>query len=96
MPLTLKEVTHIADLARLKLSDEELNLYREQLSAILDHAARLQKVDTSDVPVTSSVLPPHSMLREDNVVPGLELDKALQNASKTEQRQFKVPPVLDQ
>lgn len=95
MPLTIDEVTHIADLARLSLSEEEIALYREQLSAILDYASRLQQVDTRDIPATSSVLPPQSMLREDIPVPGLDIDKALQNASKTENRQFKVPPVLD-
>lgn len=95
MPLTIEEVTHIADLARLSLSDEEISLYREQLSAILDYASRLQQVDTRGIPATSSVLPLQSMLREDTPVPGLDIDKALQNASKTEDRQFKVPPVLD-
>ena len=95
MPLTIDEVSHIADLARLSLTEEELALYREQLSAILDYASRLQQVDTRDIPATSSVLPIHSMLREDVPIPGLEIDKVLQNAAKTEKRQFKVPPVLD-
>ena len=95
MPLTIEEVTHIADLARLSLTNEELALYREQLSAILDYASRLQQVDTHDVPATSSVLPLQSVLREDVVVPGLELDAALMNASSIKNRQFKVPPVLD-
>ncbi len=95
MPLTINEVTHIADLARLSLTENELALYREQLSAILDYASRLQQVDTQDVPVTSSVIPFQSVLREDVVVPGLEVDAALKNASSTENSQFKVPPVLD-
>jgi aspartyl-tRNA(Asn)/glutamyl-tRNA(Gln) amidotransferase subunit C len=95
MPLTIDEVTHIADLARLSLPEEELSLYREQLSAILDYASRLQQVDTSDIPPTSSVLPLRSMLREDSPVPGLDIDAALRNATETENRQFKVPPVLD-
>jgi aspartyl-tRNA(Asn)/glutamyl-tRNA(Gln) amidotransferase subunit C len=95
MPLTIDEVTHIADLARLSLPDEEIALYREQLSAILDYASRLQQVDTGDIPPTSSVLPLRSMLREDIPVPGLGIDAALQNAAETENRQFKVPPVLD-
>jgi len=95
MPLTIEEVTHIADLARLSLTEEELVLYRDQLSAILDYAARLQQVDTSAVPATSSILPSHSVLREDVPVEGLDVDKVLQNATRVEQRQFKVPPVLD-
>jgi aspartyl-tRNA(Asn)/glutamyl-tRNA(Gln) amidotransferase subunit C len=96
MALTLDEVSHIADLARLSLTDAELTLYREQLSAILDYASRLQQVDTSDIDATSSVLPTESLLREDIPIPGLEIDKVLQNAAKTEKRQFKVPPVFDQ
>jgi aspartyl-tRNA(Asn)/glutamyl-tRNA(Gln) amidotransferase subunit C len=96
MALTLDEVSHIADLARLFLTEEELALYREQLSAILDYASRLQQVDTSDIDAASSVLPTESLLREDIPIPGLEIDKVLQNAAKTEKRQFKVPPVFDQ
>jgi aspartyl-tRNA(Asn)/glutamyl-tRNA(Gln) amidotransferase subunit C len=95
MPLTIDEVTHIADLARLSLPEEEIALYREQLSAILDYASRLQQVDTGDIPPTSSVLPLRSMLREDTPIPGLGIDAALKNAAETEDRQFKVPPVLD-
>ena len=96
MALTLDEVSHIADLARLSLTDTELTLYRDQLSAILDYASRLQQVDTSDIDAASSVLPAESLLREDIPIPGLEIDKVLQNAAKTEKRQFKVPPVFDQ
>ena len=57
MSLTLEEVEHIAGLARLELTDEEKARYREQLSAILDHVAKLQQLDTSDVPPTSGVSP---------------------------------------
>jgi aspartyl-tRNA(Asn)/glutamyl-tRNA(Gln) amidotransferase subunit C len=53
MSLTLKEVEHIAQLSRLKLSEEEKALCREQLSAILDYVAWLHKLDTSDVPASS-------------------------------------------
>jgi aspartyl-tRNA(Asn)/glutamyl-tRNA(Gln) amidotransferase subunit C len=94
MALTLKEVEHIAALARLKLDDEEKELYREQLSAVLDYAQRLRAIDTSDIPPTSSVLPPRPVLREDQPRPGLSLDELLQNAPDHEQGQFRVPPVL--
>lgn len=95
MPLTIAEVTHIAHLARLSLTPEELSLYREQLSAILEYAERLQQVDTSGVLATSSILPDQGVLREDTPVPGLEVDQVLQNAPKSEGRQFRVPPVLN-
>ena len=96
MSLTEAEVKHIAHLARLELSEAELESYREQLSAILEYADRLKKVDTSGIPPTSSVLPPHTFLREDVSHPCLSTAEALQNASCEEQNQFRVPPVLDE
>jgi aspartyl-tRNA(Asn)/glutamyl-tRNA(Gln) amidotransferase subunit C len=95
MSLTPEEVDHIALLARLELSDAEKELYREQLSSILDHVARLQKLDTSHIPPTSSVLPPRSRLREDEIKTGLSKDQVLQNALDEKRGQFRVPPVLD-
>ncbi len=95
MSLTRDEVEHIAALARLQLTDEELEKYRQQLSAILDYAARLHEVDTSQIAPTSSVLPPRSVLRPDESHPGLSLDEILQNAPQVESKQFRVPPVLE-
>jgi aspartyl-tRNA(Asn)/glutamyl-tRNA(Gln) amidotransferase subunit C len=95
MPLTDKEVEHIADLARLDLTDEEKARYREQLSAILDYFVQLRELDTTDIPPTSSVLPPRSALREDEPLPGLSLEDVLRNAPQAEAGQFRVPPVLE-
>jgi aspartyl-tRNA(Asn)/glutamyl-tRNA(Gln) amidotransferase subunit C len=95
MSLTRQEVDHIAELARLELSEEELNRFREQLSAILDYAARLQDLDTSGIPPTSSVLPARSVLREDESRPGLSLQELLMNAPDSQNNQFRVPPVLE-
>jgi aspartyl-tRNA(Asn)/glutamyl-tRNA(Gln) amidotransferase subunit C len=95
MTLNLTEVEHIADLARLQLSQDEKDRFCEQLSAILEHAARLQRLDTSGVLPTSSGLPAHSALREDEARPGLPRDVLLQNAPQTEQGQFRVPAVLE-
>lgn len=95
MSLTLKEVEHIADLARLELTDEEKARYREQLSAILDYVAQLRELDTTGIPPTSSVLPPRSALREDEPRPGLSLEELLRNAPDVEAGQFRVPPVLE-
>ena len=96
MTLTLAEVEHIAELARLELTDEEKELYRQQLSAILEYAARLQSLDTSQIPATSSVLPPRSFLRPDVSAPSLDKRELLRNAPQSEGDQFRVPPVLDQ
>jgi aspartyl-tRNA(Asn)/glutamyl-tRNA(Gln) amidotransferase subunit C len=95
MKLTLEEVEHIAELARLKLTDTEKQRYREQLSAILDYAARLQTLDTSGIPPTASVLPARSVLRVDQPRPGLTLEELLRNAPQIEADQFRVPPVLE-
>lgn len=95
MALTIEEVKHIADLARLELSEEELSRYSQQLSAILDYAARLKEVDTGNIPPTSSVLPPRSVLRPDETKTGLSPEAVLRNAPLSEEHQFRVPPVLD-
>ena len=95
MSLTLEEVEHIADLARLRLTDEEKERYRLQLSAILEYVAQLQALDTSGIPPTSSVLPPRSVLRADEPRPGLSTESVLSNAKQVESDQFRVPPVLE-
>ncbi len=95
MKLTLEEVEHIAGLARLELSPEEKNRFREQLSDILEYAARLQSLDTTGIQPTSSVLPERSVLRPDEPRPGLSLEDLLRNAPQIEKDQFRVPPVLD-
>lgn len=95
MSLTREEVEHIAELARLLLSEDEKSRYRDQLSAILDYAARLQELDTSQIQPTSTVLAKSTFLREDIVLPGLTVKEALSNAPRVEQDQFRVPPVLE-
>lgn len=95
MSLTKEEVEHIAELARLELTEAEILRYREQLSAILDYAARLQTIDTSQISPTSSVLSRRSPLRPDVPVSGLSLEEALRNAPHAEDDQFCVPPVME-
>lgn len=98
MTLTLAEVEHIAQLARLELTAEEKTRYREQLSAILDYAASLQALDTSGVEPGGAgpdLDPTSSNLRPDASRPGLERPVALENAPQVENGQFRVPPVLE-
>ncbi len=95
MSLTKEEVEHIAELARLELTEEEKERYREQLSAILDYAARLQSLDTSQIPPTSTVLAQRTPLRPDVAEEGFTGDEALKNAPRAEQNQFRVPPVME-
>ena len=95
MSLTVTQVEHIADLAKLMLTEEEKLLYRDQLSAILDYVASLQTLDTSEIPPTSSVLPLHSLLRNDEPQLGLSIDELLRGAPQTEEGQFRIPAVFD-
>jgi aspartyl-tRNA(Asn)/glutamyl-tRNA(Gln) amidotransferase subunit C len=95
MSLTLKQVEHIAELARLELSEGERKRFQQQVSAILDYFDQLQSVDTSQVPPTSSVQPSQSRLRADEPHFGLEWDQLARNAPKAEKRQFRVPPVFE-
>ena len=89
MALTRVQVQHIAELARLKLNEDEIDRMTEQLSAILDYAARLQELDTEAIPPTASVVPLQNVMREDRVVPSLPRDQVLANApDKSEDGEF--------
>lgn len=94
MSLSKQEVEHVAALVRLKLSEEELALFQQQLSSILDHVRSLQELDTRGVEPTSGILTSDSRLREDEPRPGLTPKEVLQNARQQNQDQFKVPPVF--
>jgi aspartyl-tRNA(Asn)/glutamyl-tRNA(Gln) amidotransferase subunit C len=95
MPLTLQDVEHIAKLARLELSEEEKARYLEQLSAILDYAARLRELDTSHILPTASVLSSSLPLRADEPAQSLSVEAVLRNAPQVEDNQFRVPPILE-
>jgi aspartyl-tRNA(Asn)/glutamyl-tRNA(Gln) amidotransferase subunit C len=94
MSVTLKDVEHIATLARLEFSDEEKETFTHQLNSILAYVEQLNKLDTTNVEPLSHVIELGDAYREDVVRPGVTQDEALRNApSKTEQF-FKVPKVI--
>jgi aspartyl-tRNA(Asn)/glutamyl-tRNA(Gln) amidotransferase subunit C len=95
MKLSTKEVEHIAELARLALTDEERALYQEQLSAILEYFERLQELDTEAISPTATVLPLRSVMRADEPRPPFPREDILVNAPEAEEGCFKVPAVLD-
>jgi len=95
MKLSLDQVEHVAQLARLALTDREKELFRGQLSSILDHAERLQELDTEDIPPTASVLPLSNVMREDEIGASLPLEDVLANAPEAEEGFFRVPVVLE-
>lgn len=86
MPLTRAQVQHIAELARLNLSGEEIDRMTVQLSAILDYAARLQELDTEAIPPTASVVPLQNVMRDDIVTPSLSREDVLRNAPDKDER----------
>ncbi len=90
------DVEHIAKLARLKLSEQEIDRYQRDLSAILEYVGQLNELDTDNVEPTAHPLPVHTVLREDEVGLSYEPDKALQNAPHRDGSFFAVPKVLDQ
>jgi len=95
MKLSREKVEHIADLAKLELSDEEIGRYQAQLSAILAYFEDLQALDTDEIPPTATVLPLRSVTRADEVGSTLERGVALDNAPEVEDGCFKVPAVLE-
>ena len=95
MALTLDEVREIAHLARLNLTAEEEKRFASQLSDVLEYAARLEQVDTSDIAPTASVLPMIAPLRPDKVRPCPPRDQILANAPDSENGLFRVPRVLE-
>lgn len=94
MPIDI-DIAHVARLARLDLDDSELETYRDQLSVILEHAARVQEVATPDVEATSHPLGITNGFREDEVRPSLDRDEVLAQAPDSRDGYFVVPPALE-
>ena len=94
--ITRAEVAHLAKLARLTLTDEQLDHYAEQLSVIIESVARVSEVAKEDVPATSHPVPLVNVTRPDVVQPGLTPDDALAMAPAREDDRFRVPRILDE
>ena len=94
--ITRDDVAHVADLARLALSDDELDTFTEQLAAVLDHAADVEAADVADVAPTSHPYPLENVLRLDEVRPTLDRAEVLAQAPSVEDDRFRVPPALGQ
>ncbi len=93
-PLTRDDVVHVARLARLALSEEEVEQFTVQLGAVLEHFASVAALDTSGVPPTSHPIPLSNVLRPDEVRPSLERDVVLAMAPAEEDGRFRVPRIL--
>ena len=95
MKLSREEVQHIALLARLGVTDTELERFREQLSDILENFQILQRVDTTDVPPTAQSIPLQNVTKDDEVAASLPPDQILANAPRKEGEYFRVKAVLE-
>lgn len=84
MTITREQVAHIAELAKLELSDQEIERMARQLSDILDYAERLNQLDTASIAPTASVIPNQNVMRADVVTPSLPRAQVLQNAPDTD------------
>ena len=90
-----QQVRKVAKLARLDLTDAEVELFSPQLSAILAYIEKLSELDTENVEPLAHCLPVYNVFREDVPKPSIDVEKALANAPQREDDYFKVPKVLD-
>lgn len=88
------DVANLAKLARINMSDAELDHLSNELAVILDAVARVQEVSAADVPPTSHPLPLQNVFRKDEVRPSLTQEEALAAAPASEEGRFKVPQIL--
>jgi aspartyl-tRNA(Asn)/glutamyl-tRNA(Gln) amidotransferase subunit C len=94
MPVEI-DIEHVARLARLELTDEEVERLRSQLGLILENAAKVGEVAAADVPPTASAVPQVNVFRPDSPEPSLTQEQALANAPETEDGRFRVPRVVE-
>lgn len=94
MGISIKDVEHVALLARLDLAEGEKQMYMGQLNSILEYMEKLQELNTDHIPPTAHVLPLHNVLREDRPRPSMDPIEVLQNAPLKEKGHFRVPKIV--
>ena len=92
--LTRDDVAYVARLARIDLTDEELDLYAPQLAAVIGHAAEIAALDTDGIEPTAHPLPLRNVTRADETRPCLDRAEVLAQAPAVEDNRFRVPPIL--
>jgi len=95
MSLTREQVQHVAKLARLSLSEDEITTFTGQLSTILDYVEKLNELDTTGIVPTSHAVPMENAFREDCVRPSIGVENALANAPDRVEGFFRVPKVIE-
>lgn len=96
MPLSRDQVEHVAHLARVGVTEEDIERFSHQLSDVLDYFERLDRVDIEGVPPTSHTLPLHNVMREDETEPSYSVEDVLANAPNQEERRFRVRAILEE
>jgi len=95
MSIEKKDVLHVADLARLALTESEIELYTSQLKRILGYVEKLSELDTTGVEPTTHTVPLKTAFREDAVKESLKREDALWNAPDEDRGCFKVPQIIE-
>jgi aspartyl-tRNA(Asn)/glutamyl-tRNA(Gln) amidotransferase subunit C len=95
MPITKKDVAYVADLAKLVLSDSDVELYTTQLQRILSYVEKLSAIDTEGIAPTAYTVTTNTPTREDNVSGSLAGPDGLKNAPEDERGYFKVPKIIE-
>ncbi|MGP7819437.1 Asp-tRNA(Asn)/Glu-tRNA(Gln) amidotransferase subunit GatC [Niallia sp. 01092] len=93
--ITIEEVKHVANLARLAITEEEAAKFQKQLDAIISFAEELNEIDTEGIEPTSHVLDMKNVLREDKATKGLPVEEVLRNAPEHQEGQIKVPSIIE-
>lgn len=94
--ISREDVAHLAHLARLEVTDDEVDVFAGQLESILAHVASISEVVADDVPAMSHNVPMTNVTRPDVVTPSLDRDEVLAAAPAAEQDRFRVPRILDE
>ena len=94
MAVTRKEVEHIAELARLELTESELEEYTAQLNKILEYVEKLNKLNTENIKPLSHPIEGENVFRDDVIKPSIDREEALKNAPSKDDEFFKVPKVI--
>lgn len=96
MAITANEVKHVASLAKLEFTDEELQKFTGQMDEIINMVEQLGEVDTTDVPVTSTVTEEVNVMREDVAVKGTDRTLLMKNVPEEKDGLIKVPAIIDE
>jgi len=94
MKITREQVEHVAQLARLDLSPDKIELYANQMNDILGYMDKLAEVDTTDLPPTNHATATVNVFRKDEAKPSLETDEVLRNAPASDGRYIVVPRII--